>query len=251
LYIFKYDTAANQFIELGSLPGSSSDYNHSSFLSKDHKTLYVCIEIPSGTPAQIIDVSTISNPTLIDTFTTNFGATPHNPYVIGDYLIMAAYQDGVYTYNLYDPHHPVQSGYFDTHPQNGSVYTNPAYAGCWGAYTYLPSGILLASDMQLGLFVLDKSVATGFEEFPVSGLQLTTYPNPVSSMLTIQFGGNGNESCQLLIYSADGKLVYENNRAFSNNQKLIVNTNNFSPGIYYLKAVNTLGNYVRMLTVEK
>jgi len=251
LFIARYDTSANRFIQLGALPGLSNDYNHSSFLSKDHKTLYVTIEVPSGTPAQIVDVSTISNPTLIDTFTTHYGATPHNPYVLGDYLVLAAYQDGVYTYNLSNPHTPLQSGYFDTHPQNGNIYTSPAYAGCWGAFTDLPSGTLLASDMQLGLFVLDKSAAMGIDELPVSSLLFTVYPNPVHDILNVQLGVTGDEIGQLLIYSADGRLVSKNVFVSSANQKLQINTHGFSPGIYYIKATTEKSSFVRMVNMAK
>jgi hypothetical protein len=36
---------------------------------------------------------------------------------------------------------------------------NAPYEGAWAAYTDLPSGVLLVSDMQYGLFALDKSIA--------------------------------------------------------------------------------------------
>src|SRR6185295_8931937 len=56
LFIYRYNKSTNRFIQISSLPGLSSDYNHASFISKDHKTLYVCIEVPDGRPAQIVDI---------------------------------------------------------------------------------------------------------------------------------------------------------------------------------------------------
>jgi choice-of-anchor B domain-containing protein len=255
LRIYRYNRTTNRFIQLGSLPGLSSDYNHSSFLSKDHKTLYMCIEVPNGRPVHIVDVSNIASPSVVTTFNTNAGNTPHNPYVIDDMLVLAAYQDGVYTYNLADPHAPVLSGYFDTHPQNGSTYPSPAcdchYAGAWGAYTDLPSGILLVSDMQKGLFVLDKSQAVGVTENNIGNLSFVVYPNPTKGEINIRVNGAMTEPVEVSVFSTDGKIVFEKTiEAFAMNSYQI-DTKNFAAGLYTVKAVSAKQSLVRRISVVK
>lgn len=209
LYIFRYDEPANQFIQLGSLTTyPDQGYNHSSFLSKDHSILYMCDEVPDGMAVKVIDVTDLSAPNVIDTFYSNPGATAHNPYVIDDLLVMAYYQDGVYTYDISNPATPVNNGFFDTHPQNpAGTYPGPAYQGCWAVYTDLPSGILLASDMQLGLFVLDISQLTNIEK-GISENNLVMYPNPAKTEIRIKSSLNESREIKINLIDLGGRTVF-------------------------------------------
>lgn len=143
LYIFKFNSN-NTFTMLGNLPNPNHDYNHSSFLTDDGQTLINCFEIPDGAPVFSVDVSDVTNPTLLTALTSNVGATAHNPYISHGKLVIAYYQDGIQVFDIANPANPTLIGYFDTHPQNpvGS-YPSPTYAGCWGAYPDLPSGTYL------------------------------------------------------------------------------------------------------------
>ena len=205
LFIFKYDEQTTHFIQLGALTGDPNNYNHSSFISQDHSTLYVTEEVPSGLPVQVLDITDVANPSVVNTFVTNAGDTPHNPYVYGDHLVLAAYSDGVWIYDISDPHNPVMSGYFDSHPQNGTTYNAP-YEGAWAAYTDLPSGILLVSDMQYGLFALDMTVALGIDKTSsVKPPGINVFPNPSSSNVNIEFKGMENDDVNVSMFSTDGK----------------------------------------------
>jgi choice-of-anchor B domain-containing protein len=249
LRIYRYDEGQNKFFQLGTLPGLNSDYNHSSFISKDHTTLYVCIEVPDDRPIQVVNVSNPSAPAVVNTFQTNDGATPHNPYVIDDMLVIAGYQDGVYTYDISSPQNPVLSGYFDTHPQNVGGYDNPPYAGCWGAYTDLPSGILIASDMQYGLFVLDKSLATGIAKNDLGSMDFTVYPNPAKGTITLEIGDNISESVDVLVTSLDGKVVFENSFEPSAMKTYRIDTKDYSAGLYMVKATAGSQTVTRRISV--
>jgi len=44
-------------------------------------------------------------------------------------------------------------GYFDTYPDNDVA----SFDGAWSVYPYLPSGNILVSDIDRGLFVIRKS----------------------------------------------------------------------------------------------
>lgn len=67
---------------------------------------------------------------------------PHNVHVLDDYLITSYYSDGIHLVDASRPQSLVEIGYYKT---GGSV---------WGAYPFLPSGIILASDILKGLYVL-------------------------------------------------------------------------------------------------
>jgi choice-of-anchor B domain-containing protein len=227
LYIFKYDSIANQFQLLGSLQDAVNIYNHSSFLSPDHGTLYMCEEVPDGQPIKIVDVHDISNPTLTDVFYSNPGATPHNPSVWRNFLIMAYYQDGVYMYDISDPGFPSLAGYFDTYPTNPpGIYLQPAYAGCWSTYSDLPSGTLLASDMQLGLFCLDVSLIDGINK--LNEKTFSVYPNPATDYLRI----NNAQNSTLCLFDITGKLQSMEEIKSGN---MTINLSGLNKGMYIAK----------------
>lgn len=79
-------------------------------------------------------------------------ATPHNVHVHNDFLVTSYYHDGI---NIIDAHRPsnmIEVGYFDTNDlSDGGLF------GCWGAYPFLPSGHILATDQEEGLFIFRSS----------------------------------------------------------------------------------------------
>lgn len=164
LYVFLYDSAQNKFIYLSSLTAyPDAGYNHSSFLTKNGKTLVFTDEVPAGLSVKIVNVSNILSPQIITTFKPypyqDFIA--HNPYILGDkYLILASYQDGMLVYDISAPVDPTFIGYFDTYPQGGAhqngVY-NAGYKGNWGCYPFFPSGLIGCTDMENGIFILNAS----------------------------------------------------------------------------------------------
>ncbi|MEZ4827163.1 MAG: choice-of-anchor B family protein [Bacteroidia bacterium] len=79
-------------------------------------------------------------------------AAPHNVHVLNDFLITSYYADGIQLVDASRPGNLVEVGYFDTSPRTG-----PGLVGCWGAYPFLPSGLILATDMEQGLFVLQPN----------------------------------------------------------------------------------------------
>jgi choice-of-anchor B domain-containing protein len=182
LFIYEYNST-NTFTELASFGSyNESGYNHSSFLTSDGNTLIFMDEVPAGLGVKSLDVSNLGNLTMNQIFRSNQGCTPHNPYILGnDVLVCAYYQDGVQIYNISNPSNCVRTGYFDTDTLNGlsNGYPDP-YHGCWGAYTDLPSGNLLASDMQNGLYVLDisQAISVGIPENAAPVQSLNAYPNP-------------------------------------------------------------------------
>jgi choice-of-anchor B domain-containing protein len=168
LHIFHFDeyNIFNPLSSLTSYPGAG--YNHSSWLTDNGKTMVFCDEVPANLPVKVIDVSDLSDIKVTATFKSNEEATAHNPYILGnEFVVIAYYEDGVFIYDIKDPENPKVAGYFDTHPQNNDNYLfGNTYNGCWGAYPYLPSRNILASDRQNGLFILDASKIIGKPKRP-------------------------------------------------------------------------------------
>ncbi|MDG1428793.1 MAG: choice-of-anchor B family protein [Crocinitomicaceae bacterium] len=93
-------------------------------------------------PANMIEVDRIQS-------SPGSGTIPHNVHVMGDYMVTSHYSDGVVIHDVSYPYNMVEVGYFETYPTQTT-----GYDGCWGAYPFLPSGIVLATDRTEGFFVL-------------------------------------------------------------------------------------------------
>lgn len=180
LFIFKYNSGSNQFSLINSVTTyPQQGYNHSSALTDDSQTLVFMDEVPDALGVKMMDVSNLQNLSVNRVFHSNIGATPHNPFIVGNTCYIAYYQDGLYVYDVSNSSQETLLGYFDTHHQTplGS-YQQPAYAGAWGAYPFLPSGRVIVSDMQNGLYVLDVSAIQSVKETSANSFAL--YPNPLA-----------------------------------------------------------------------
>ncbi|MEM9918403.1 MAG: choice-of-anchor B family protein [Bacteroidota bacterium] len=135
-------------------------YNHSSWMTEDGQHIIYAEEVPTGVPLGIIDLSDVSNGNLeiINTFkfpleaAVDSNARPHNPFIRDHYAVVSYYQDGLQIFDIADPMNPKQVAYYDTY--ENSNYPPREFSGNWGVYPYLPSGRLIASDIEKGLLVL-------------------------------------------------------------------------------------------------
>lgn len=217
LYVLKYNSVSNTFSQIGSYSGyaSGSAYNHSSWLTQNGKYMMFCDEVPGGLPIKWIDVQNLANIQPLQTFSSFSTTTPHNPYLLGnDFAVVACYQDGLQIYDISQPNNVAGSGYFDTHPQGGGNvgdYFGNDYRGNWGAYPYLPSGIIIAQDMQNGVFILDATAAfnnrVGITENSAAARELSAWPNPASEAITLQASVPGPVTISLS--NLLGQVVYE------------------------------------------
>jgi hypothetical protein len=148
-------TNAPTLVELGRirLPGAS--IAHNCWPSRDGTICVATNEAANG-PVSIFDVSNKRAPRLIATYQLP-PTSPHNAYIRDHVAHISHYQDGYRSVDLSDPANPVEVGFYDTYPVGSGGF---GFAGCWGCYHEQPSGIVYASDITYGLFVLKpKSTA--------------------------------------------------------------------------------------------
>jgi len=135
-------------------------YNHSSWLNGAGNLLAMCDET-HGSDVKLVDVTDPENISSDDihTFYSELlgpgapGASiPHNPFILGDLVYVAYYHDGVQVFDISDPANITNIAYYDTYPDNTDYN---GYNGCWGVYPFLPSGIIIASDENYGLYVME------------------------------------------------------------------------------------------------
>jgi choice-of-anchor B domain-containing protein len=245
LQVFKL-TASNTFTFLGSLTGyTEAGYNHSSYLTQNGQTLVFCDE----TPAMSIKVADVSNLGLITlSALTKPSSFPdfagHNPYILGNkWAFVSCYQDGLNLYDISVPSAPVLKGYFDTYPQGGanvSNYFGSPWRGNWGAYPYLPSGIIIATDMQNGIFILEADSLLGNNSLGVNetnnnAISANIYPNPSNDKLTVSFINPVSKTYSLKISNIIGQVILQEenmNDCQSPVTYKTIDVSKFEPGSY-------------------
>lgn len=103
--------------------------------------------IPGTT--RIINIANLSAPVQVASWTNGLPAIDHNLYIKGDRAYLANYRSGLRVLDVSNPVAPVEIAWFDTFPGSDAANFN----GLWDCDPFLPSGIVLGSDIERGLFV--------------------------------------------------------------------------------------------------
>ena len=113
-------------------------------------------------PNSFIDAYDVSDPTDIQ-FLDNIQSSPgqdvivHNTHYIDGFLVTSYYRDGVTIHDVSNPDIMVEVGNYDTSPN----FSGNGFNGCWGVYPWLPSGNIIAADIEEGLYVLGPNYIKG------------------------------------------------------------------------------------------
>ena len=260
LQVLTFNTVTNTFSLLQTFAGYPfSGYNHSSWQTDDRKTIVFADEVSAGLPAKVIDVTNLNNITLVDTIRSNLGATAHNPYIVGNrWCWMSTYIDGIYLYDISTPANTTIHGYFDTYPQHGvnDNQYSPAYRGNWGAYPYLPSKIIIACDMQNGIFILEGDNtyknSVGLKETELPSSLFSVYPNPAKNELNFLIANQQSKTIECSITDVFGKIVKV--ESINCNQpfyKTSINTNQLIDGCYFITLKGNHINETKKIIIQK
>lgn len=157
---------------IANVPYPGGAYSHQGWLTVDQRYFLLgdeLDEVTFGHPTRTLiwDVSDLDAPRLLgqnDTTTLSIG---HNMYTEGGLVYQANYTSGVRIYRLdrLAQAELPEVAYFDLFPATDG----PQFSGAWTVYPYLPSGLLIASSMEGGLFVLRPDLSAGAGIVPGSG----------------------------------------------------------------------------------
>jgi choice-of-anchor B domain-containing protein len=138
-------------ILLGSVqtPGA---FTHNTGLSDNSEICFTTDETENA-PVTSYDVTDPTDIIELDQYrpfeTLGEGVIPHNVHPWLDWLIVSYYTDGCKVVDAARPDNLIEVGNFDTFLGGGG-----GFDGAWGVYPYLPSGLILVSDISSGLYVL-------------------------------------------------------------------------------------------------
>ncbi|MGC6491120.1 MAG: choice-of-anchor B family protein [Flavobacteriales bacterium] len=226
---FSQTTPENQYHQvLGSLPTyPDQGYNHSGWLTADGN-YYVMADETWGMRMKMLDLSDFSNIEVISLFGSEVDSNsiPHNQIIRGDYLYTAYYHDGLYVHDISEPSQPILLAYYDTFLPNH----HDSYMGAWGVYPFLPSGKILLSDMQTGLYVFTVTYDNPLNMEANFSNDISLFPNPANDFLTIANTHFIYNSMQLI--DINGKSVFKSDLIHQNHK---LDISKYSPGIYSLR----------------
>lgn len=164
----------------------TATYVHSGWPTADQRFIVVHDELDElrrGIRTQIytLDVGDLRVPSLVTSYTGGTTTTDHNGYTIGNRYYVSHYKRGLVIFDVSNPRALSEIGSFDTYlsPSANSAGTD----GAWGVYPFLPSGTLLVSDIENGLFLLEKN-----ETLPPPA---TTPPGSNNPRPSVGGGGGG------------------------------------------------------------
>jgi len=135
---------------------TTSNFSHSAWPSNDGKYLFTSDERPNAS-LDAYDISDPSDVSLLDRFrpleTIDSGLIPHNPHYHNGYIYMSWNSDGLVIIDASKPDNLVKVGAYDTY-----FGAHGGFNGIWGVYPFLPSGYILASDRDRGLFIFETTI---------------------------------------------------------------------------------------------
>ena len=225
--IFDYNTTPAQFLgSIDNYPGQG--YNHSGYPNPEG-TIYAMADETFGSPIKILDISDPSDIEVLATVSSGVNdlSVPHNQIIHENKVYSSYYFDGVYVWSIIDPENPILLGFYDTSsvPNQGS-----SLEGAWGVYPFLPSGRLLVSDIQTGLWVFELDETLGASSVDkVEPLRL--WPNPAESFIQIDNSSFQN-GAQYTVFEISGKIVLSGTLATQSNMR--IRTDGIENGLYLI-----------------
>ena len=209
LFIADFNDTDNP-VFLGSLTSyPDQGYNHSGWLN-ENGSIYALADETHGMKIKILDVSDPSDINVLSMIGSEVSGNSivHNLIFDGDFLHISYYYDGYYVFDISDPANPVLAAFYDTCtiPNTGS------YKGAWGVYPLLPSGNILISDMQNGLFVLHPNIGEQITDQVDEGKNenIRCFPTRLGNTNQVQLSGLPLQKIDVLVYNELGQKIYQN-----------------------------------------
>lgn len=144
-------------VTLAELGYAQLGFVHQGWLTEDHRYFLLGDEADEsrfGVPTRthVFDFTDLDEPAYLYAYEATTAATDHNLYVLGSRVFQANYTAGLRVLEFGDlaGGELAEVAFFDTHPDSNSRQL----VGAWSVYPFFPSGVVVVSDTESGLFVL-------------------------------------------------------------------------------------------------
>ncbi len=145
---------------LATISYSNIGYTHQGWFTEDLNYFIVGDELDerdfgNNTRTLVFDLSDLDNPLYDFDYLGPTAAIDHNGYPNGNDYFLANYRAGVRVLDLSQigSNTLTEIGFFDTYPESDSA----GFDGVWNVYPFFASGNIVISDIDRGLFIIQKS----------------------------------------------------------------------------------------------
>jgi len=237
-----------------------NNFTHNAWISDDGHFVFTTDETSDAYLAAY-DITDCNNIQEVDRIQSNPGSSsiPHNTHVDGNFLITSYYRDGTTVHDISQPSNMVQVAYYDSYSGSGN-----GFDGCWGTYPYLPSGIIISSDINSstngnakllvyergfsGACYLEGNVTDGSTGSAIIGANIvilnTIIPNSSTTNLSgIYSCGNADGGIFDVVFSMPGYINDTLQATLINGQVVILNAVlNIDPNVPILGCMDASAN---------
>ena len=237
-----------------------NNFTHNAWISDDGHFVFTTDETSDAYLAAY-DITDCNNIQEVDRIQSNPGSSsiPHNTHVDGNFLITSYYRDGTTVHDISQPNNMVQVAYYDSYSASGN-----GFDGCWGTYPYLPSGIIISSDINSstngnakllvyergfsGACYLEGNVTDGSTGSAIIGANIvilnTIIPNSSTTNLSgIYSCGNADGGIFDVVFSMPGYINDTLQATLINGQVVILNAVlNIDPNVPILGCMDASAN---------
>lgn len=166
-------------------------YVHSGWWTEDKQFMSVHDELDEqryaiNTRVRFFALNDLRAPELAGEYIGPTPAIDHNGYARGNRYYIANYERGLVVLDISNPRQPREVGFFDSYPLANSASFN----GAWGVYPFLPSGTILLSDINSGLYLLQEKTATAQGRVAFSAARVSTNEGDVLRLMVQRLGGS-------------------------------------------------------------
>jgi choice-of-anchor B domain-containing protein len=119
-------------------------FTHNAWVSDNGNYVFTTDE-KSDAYLAAYDITDINNIQEVDRIQSNpgYNSIPHNTHVDGNFLITSYYRDGTTVHDITHPNNMIEVAYYDSYLGAGD-----GFDGCWGTYPFLPSGLIISSEIN-------------------------------------------------------------------------------------------------------
>lgn len=186
---------------LAKAPYGGAGYSHSGWFTADKRYLILNDELDeqnsgNNTRFRTFDLSDLRNPVVVANYYGPTRDIDHNTYIRASRGYVAHYRRGLVVLDVSNPLALAEAGFFDS-----SLYPSAAqFNGAWGTYPFFPSGSIVISDIENGLYIVrDNTVAGGKGRlgFGVSHYRVNETAGTISIPVWRSGGASGAVSAQV------------------------------------------------------
>ena len=252
-------------VQLSQATYPNDAYTHQGWLTEDHRTFIANDELDEmyvgsidRTRTLIFDVEDLDAPEFVSEYFHPVASTDHNLYVKGNYVYLANYKSGLRVLDLQEllsGEGSDQLGYFDTYPGTNSAGTD----GMWSNYPFFESGIVVASDIQRGLFILDPKIETNppvdTETAAPGAFELTeAYPNPFSDRTQFTLRVAEAQAVEISVYNVLGRRVaalFQGTLSADEERTVVFDAGGLPAGAYFVRVSGETFAETRQVTLAR